>query len=49
MIRRIFGRKKSSNAIYKPTDEGAINVSDVEFAFNKSSSKRNPLNLLRKR
>jgi hypothetical protein len=39
MIGRIFGRKKSSNAIYKPTDEGAINVSDVEFAFNKSSSK----------
>jgi hypothetical protein len=37
----MFRFRKRSNriGIYKPADEGAINVRDVETAFNKSSSK----------
>jgi hypothetical protein len=38
MFRRIFRKRINRIGIYKPADEGAINVSDVETAFNKSSS-----------
>jgi len=34
-----FRKKSNRIGIYKPADEGAINVRDVETAFNKSSSK----------
>ena len=39
MFRSIFRKRTNRIGIYKPADEGAINVSDVETAFNKSSSK----------
>jgi hypothetical protein len=39
MFRSLFRKRTNRIGIYKPADEGAINVSDVETAFNKSSSK----------
>lgn len=44
MFRSIFRKRTNRIGIYKPADEGAINVSDVETAFNKSSSKSSSKN-----